>query len=41
MSMEKTVGMSSKDGASMKYCTECGAKMPKVQKTCPACGETQ
>ncbi len=40
MSMEKSVGMS-KDGASMKYCAECGAKVPRAQKTCPACGETQ
>lgn len=39
MSMEKTIGMS--NDRAMKYCSECGAKMPKAQKTCPACGETQ
>ncbi|UVS68265.1 zinc-ribbon domain-containing protein [Nitrososphaera viennensis] len=46
MSMEKkSVGMAhhqqQDNRASMKYCAECGAKMPKAQKTCPACGETQ
>ncbi|HZT34845.1 MAG TPA: hypothetical protein VFA15_02920 [Nitrososphaera sp.] len=41
MSMEKSVGMAQQDKASMKYCAECGAKMPKAQKTCPACGEGQ
>ncbi|HEX6067623.1 MAG TPA: zinc-ribbon domain-containing protein [Nitrososphaera sp.] len=40
MSMEKPVGMR-QDKTSTKYCAECGAKMPKSQKTCPACGETQ
>ncbi|MEO9363798.1 MAG: zinc-ribbon domain-containing protein [Nitrososphaera sp.] len=39
--MEKSVGMAQQDKASMKYCVECGAKMPKAQKTCPACGEGQ
>ncbi|WP_415281036.1 zinc-ribbon domain-containing protein [Candidatus Nitrososphaera sp. FF02] len=39
MSTEKPVGMQ-KDG-SLKYCVECGAKVPRAQKTCPACGETQ
>ncbi|MEO9294775.1 MAG: hypothetical protein ABI347_04160 [Nitrososphaera sp.] len=41
MSMDSSVGIA-KDGASpIKYCVECGARMSKAQKTCPACGETQ
>jgi RNA polymerase subunit RPABC4/transcription elongation factor Spt4 len=35
---EKSVGM---QGSSIKYCVECGAKVPKSQKVCPACGESQ
>ncbi|HYZ58533.1 MAG TPA: zinc-ribbon domain-containing protein [Nitrososphaeraceae archaeon] len=29
------------DKDSIRYCVECGAKMPKSQKICPACGESQ
>jgi predicted amidophosphoribosyltransferase len=29
------------DKGSIRYCVECGAKMPKSQKICPACGESQ
>ena len=35
----KSVGMPS--DSSRKYCIECGARMPKLVRTCPACGETQ
>jgi hypothetical protein len=35
---EKSVGM--QDGK-IKYCVECGAKVPGAQKVCPACGESQ
>lgn len=44
MSIEKSVGMAQQqqpDRTLMKYCAECGAKMPKAQKNCPACGEGQ
>ena len=27
--------------SSAKYCVECGAKMLKIRRICPACGETQ
>jgi predicted amidophosphoribosyltransferase len=27
--------------SSAKYCVECGAKMLKITRICPACGETQ
>jgi hypothetical protein len=40
MSMDSSIGIT-KDSASTKYCVECGARMAKAQKTCPACGETQ
>lgn len=36
---EKSVGM--QDTGKVRYCVECGAKMPKSQKVCPACGEGQ
>lgn len=26
---------------SIKYCSECGAKMPRSERVCPACGESQ
>lgn len=39
MSIEKSVGISAQDP--IRYCAECGAKMPKAQKVCPACGESQ
>ncbi|MDQ5841889.1 MAG: zinc-ribbon domain-containing protein [Thermoproteota archaeon] len=29
------------DKSSIRYCVECGAKVPKSQKICPACGESQ
>jgi len=29
------------DKSLIKYCVECDAKMPKSQKFCPACGESQ
>jgi RNA polymerase subunit RPABC4/transcription elongation factor Spt4 len=35
----KSVGMASVP--STKYCIECGARMSKLTRTCPACGETQ
>ncbi len=35
----KSVGMAS--GSSTKYCIEYGARMSKLARTCPACGETQ
>ncbi|MGI0005187.1 MAG: zinc-ribbon domain-containing protein [Nitrososphaera sp.] len=38
--MDGTVGVT-QDGASIKYCVECGARVPKGQKACPACGEAQ
>ncbi len=41
MSIEnKSVGIE-QGGRSIKYCVECGAKMPKSQRICPACGESQ
>jgi uncharacterized OB-fold protein len=42
---EKSIGMQDTDKdidkISVKYCVECGAKMPGSQKVCPACGESQ
>jgi predicted RNA-binding Zn-ribbon protein involved in translation (DUF1610 family) len=35
----KSVGMPS--DSSTKYCIECDARMSKLVRTCPACGETQ
>jgi len=35
----ESVRMSS--SSSIKYCIECGARMLKPARTCPACGETQ
>ncbi|HWS20694.1 MAG TPA: zinc-ribbon domain-containing protein [Nitrososphaera sp.] len=29
------------DKGSIRYCVECGAKIPKSQKICSACGESQ
>ena len=38
----KSVGiMQGDDKGLIRYCVECGAKMPKSQKICPACGESQ
>ncbi|HJS68063.1 MAG TPA: zinc-ribbon domain-containing protein [Nitrososphaera sp.] len=37
---EKSVGMQDSKGP-VRYCVECGAKVPKSQKVCPACGESQ
>ena len=38
---EKSVGMQGTYEAAVRYCVECGAKVPKSQKVCPACGESQ
>ncbi len=38
---EKSVGMQDAGKGAVRYCVECGAKMPKSQKVCPACGEGQ
>ena len=38
---EKSVGMQEADKSAVRYCVECGAKMPKSQKVCSACGESQ
>ncbi|NOJ27643.1 MAG: hypothetical protein DA330_06500 [Nitrososphaera sp.] len=38
--MEKSVGIT-QDRSLLRYCVECGAKMAKSQKVCPACGEVQ
>ena len=38
---EKSVGMQDADKGPVRYCVECGAKMPKSRKVCPACGEGQ
>jgi len=35
----KSVGVCG--GSSTKYCIECGARMSKPARTCPACGEIQ
>jgi len=38
----ESVGITQNNDTSVvKYCIECGAKMPKSQKICPACGESQ
>lgn len=38
----KSVGVIQEDDkGSIRYCVECGAKIPKSQKICPACGESQ
>jgi RNA polymerase subunit RPABC4/transcription elongation factor Spt4 len=39
MSIDQSVGM--QDKGSIKYCVECGAKVPRSQRICPACGESQ
>ncbi|MFL6492666.1 MAG: zinc-ribbon domain-containing protein [Nitrososphaera sp.] len=37
----KSVGiLRGNDKGPIRYCVECGAKIPKSQKTCPACGES-
>jgi predicted RNA-binding Zn-ribbon protein involved in translation (DUF1610 family) len=38
---EKSVGMQAAGKDYFRYCVECGAKMTKSQKVCPACGESQ
>jgi len=38
---EKSVGMQEADKITVRFCVECGAKVPKAQKVCPACGESQ
>ncbi|HXG07783.1 MAG TPA: zinc-ribbon domain-containing protein [Nitrososphaera sp.] len=38
---EKSVGMQDSGKVVFRYCVECGAKMLKSQKVCPACGESQ
>jgi hypothetical protein len=39
----KSVDITSEADAddAMKYCIECGAKMSKKLRICPACGESQ
>ena len=42
MSVEnKSVDINSKTHEAIKYCVECGAKMSKKLRICPACGESQ
>jgi uncharacterized OB-fold protein len=36
----KSVGIA-EDKLSMRYCVECGAKMLRSVRVCPACGESQ
>ena len=38
---EKSVGMQDTYKVAVRYCVECGAKVPKSQKVCPACVESQ
>jgi len=39
MPIKNSVGMA--NDSSVKYCIECGTRMSKLARTCPACGETQ
>jgi hypothetical protein len=38
---EKSVGMQGASKGQIRYCVECGAKVPKSEKVCPACGESR
>lgn len=37
----KIVGIQEGNKSANKFCVECGARMPRSQKVCPACGESQ
>jgi hypothetical protein len=38
---EKSVGMQGAGKGQIRYCVECGAKVPLSEKVCPACGESR
>lgn len=37
----KSVDITSETDDAIKYCIECGVKMSKKLRICPACGENQ
>ncbi|MGH9992112.1 MAG: hypothetical protein ACREAZ_05640 [Nitrososphaera sp.] len=41
MSMDKESVDIARGKGSIRYCTECGAKVPNSLKVCPACGESR